>query len=212
MGAKLLLALTWSPHRGRHVVVGPRPESGKGGCEPGSLGLAERHRLAAVGVPSDGHDPRLRDHLPRGAENRLAGGQAGGSHPLYLHPDRHPPVLAPDLGAEVDLEPGNDVVRVAAEYLHVERVPALLEVGQEHDVIDMTERVGVSPPDIDRTLEHGDVLLVHGRLEVGPDNAAVHLVNGTGDVRRPLGRQERHQIAQFRWLAKAAHRDRGYAS
>ncbi len=45
-------------------------------------------------------------------------------------------------------------MRLAAQGLQVEGIPALFEVGQEHGVIDMTQGVHVTPPHLDRKLEY----------------------------------------------------------
>ena len=85
--------------------------------------------------------------------NRLSRRQAGGAHSFHL--DAHPelPVGVADLGAQVDLDPRHHVVRIAAEGLHVEGVPAFLQVGQEHRVVDVPQGVNIMPPQADLMLE-----------------------------------------------------------
>ena len=71
------------------------------------------------------------------------------------------------LGAQVHLQADDDVDRIAAENLSEERVPALLEVGQEDRVINVAKGVRVAPPDVDRMLEYGGHVLA-------PSLALVH--------------------------------------
>jgi hypothetical protein len=76
-----------------------------------------------------------------------------GAHSLHL--DAHPelPVGVADLGAQVDLHPRHHVVRIAAERLDVEGVPAFLQVGQEYGVVDVPQCVNIPPPQADLMLE-----------------------------------------------------------
>src|SRR5215472_16132486 len=118
-----------------------------------ALLLAERNRLSLVGIPANGDRAGLRDRLPARADDGLAGRHAGRPDTLGLDPHRDPPVLVAHFGPQVNLQPDDDVVRVA-EHLRVKRVPALFEVGQEHHVVDVTHRVCVSPPDIDLAFDN----------------------------------------------------------
>jgi hypothetical protein len=112
-----------------------------------------------AGVPADRDDARLGRHFSRRGEDRLLGGQARRAQALRLYPHCHLPVGVADLRAQVHLEPGHHVAGIDAEHLRVERVPALLEVGQEDGVIDVALGVGVTPPDPDQVLERrGHVL------------------------------------------------------
>jgi hypothetical protein len=121
--------------------------------QPGTLGLGERDGLPAAAVPADRDGARLgRDLLGR-RQDRLPGGQARAAQPLRLDPDQHPAVRVADLRAEVDLQPGHHIVGVTAQGLDEEGVPALLEVAEEHGMVDVTKGVGVPPPDLDRVLE-----------------------------------------------------------
>ncbi len=123
------------------------------GRQPGAFGIGECDGLPAAGVPPHRDGPRLgRDLLGR-CQDRLPGGQARAAQPLRLDPHQHPAVRVADLRAEVDLQPGHHVVGVAAQGLDEEGIPALLEVAEEHGVVDVTEGVGVPPPDLDRVLE-----------------------------------------------------------
>jgi hypothetical protein len=77
---------------------------------------------------------------------------------LGLYPHCNLLVWVADLGAQVHFEPGDHVVGMA-EGLRVERISALLEVGEEDGVIDVSQGVRVTPPDMDNALEHrGHVL------------------------------------------------------
>jgi len=150
-------------HPGRHPAAGGSGEPGLR-CltrarararrrQPGTFGVAERDGFPAAAIPPHRDGARLgRDLLGRG-QDRLPGRQAGGAQPLRLDPHQHPAVRVADLRAEVDLQPGHHVVGVAAQGLHEEGIPALLEVAEEHGVVDVTEGVSVPPPDLDRVLE-----------------------------------------------------------
>ena len=76
-----------------------------------------------------------------------------GAHSLRL--DAHPqlPVGIADLGTQVDLHPHHHVMRIAAERLYVEGVPAFLQIGQEYGVVDVPECVNIPPPQADLMLE-----------------------------------------------------------
>src|SRR5450755_1059348 len=118
-----------------------------------ALGLAERGPPPEVGIPANRVDARLGRHLLRSGEDRFASRQTGRSQALDLYPHRHPPVRIADLSAQINLKPDNYVEWITAQALHEEGVPSLLKVGQEHGVIDMTQSVHVTPPDVDRMLK-----------------------------------------------------------
>src|SRR6202042_3209387 len=79
--------------------------------------------------------------------------QAGAAQPFGLYPHAHLLVPVPDLRAQVHLDPDHHVVRITQD-LQVKRVPALLEVGQEDGVVDVAQRVAVTPSDPHHPLEH----------------------------------------------------------
>ena len=133
----------------------------------GPFGLAERDGLAGPPVPADGDHAGLGGDLALRREDRLAGGQARGAEAFHRQAHRHPPLRVADLRAEVHLDPGHHVIGLAAEGLHEERVPALLEIGQEHRVVDVPQGVRVPPPDIDRMLEYR-VHLLHSTVLLPP--------------------------------------------
>src|SRR5215831_17974262 len=108
----------------------------------------------------------------------------------------------PDLGAEVDLKPRDHIDRLASDHLRVERVPGLLKVGDEHHVIDVTDGVGITPPDVDLTFKDLGHSRTPDRLEAGSDDAAVDLIYGAGDVGSPLRCQEGDEVAEFDRLAE----------
>jgi hypothetical protein len=68
-----------------------------------------------------------------------------------------------NLRAQVHFEPDNYVAGVAAEDLRVERIPALLQVGQEDGVIDVALGVRITPPDPDKVLKHRGHMLAPNR-------------------------------------------------
>jgi len=113
----------------------------------------ECHRPSGAGVPEHGDDSRLGGGRARRREDRLPRRQAGGAYPLHL--DAHPelPVGVADLGAPVDLHPCHHVMRIPAERLHVESVPSFFQVGQEHRVVDVPQRVNIPPPQADLMLK-----------------------------------------------------------
>src|SRR5436190_4236657 len=122
--------------------------------QPRAFGLAEGDWLSLAGVPADRDDARLGHDLVRRRDDRFTGGEAGRAQALHLDADRHPPVRVADLRPQINFKPDDHIDRVAGEGLREEGVPALLEVGQEHRVIDVTQGVHVTPPDVDLMLEH----------------------------------------------------------
>src|SRR5215472_3251297 len=169
-----------------------------------ALLLAERNRLSLVGIPANGDRAGLRDGLPARADDGLARREAGRPNTLGLDPHRDPPVLVAHLGAQVNLQPDDDVVRVA-EHLCVERVPALLEVGQEHHVVDVAHRVRVSPPDVDLAFDDRahTVLLTDPRT--GERAARPTRCAGT---RRPARTRRRVALPRGRARRRSSRRSR----
>src|SRR5271156_3747488 len=119
-----------------------------------ALRLTERDRLVLAGGPAGRDHARPRPPPPREGQDRLPSGQARGPQPLGLYPDRHLTFRVTDFGAQVYFDPGHHVVGLAVEGLRVERVPALLEVGEEDGVVDVSQGVRVAPPDRYLALEH----------------------------------------------------------
>src|SRR5580693_2005859 len=153
----------WHPSVHGTVAV-PAPQAGLSALaafrtvhrrrQPHPLGFAERDGPVLAGVPADRDHARLGHHVPRRDQDRLPGGQAGGAQSFGLYPHRHLPVRVPDLGAQVYLDPGYHIAGIGPDDVLEERVPGLLEVGEEHGVVDVSLAVRVTPPDRDQALKH----------------------------------------------------------
>src|SRR5262249_7608248 len=107
-------------------------------------------------------------------------------------------VLVAHLGAQVDFQPDDHVAGVVAQGLDVEGIPALLEVGQEHRVIDVTQGVDVTPPHLDRLLEYrGHMPTSLGSTQkLSPVAGAAREAvagRGTTGTSRPWPQPERHE-------------------
>src|SRR5260221_13987766 len=136
------------PHRSRRAMAA----LGRSTLQARALVRVEGDRFPVAGVPAKGHDPCLSDYVVRRRQDRLPGDQAGRPNALRLNPDPHPPVLMADFRAQADLQPHNYVDRIAADDLRIEGIATLLQVRQEHHVVDVTQGISIAPPDIDRTL------------------------------------------------------------
>lgn len=128
--------------------------AGHGRRQSRALGFAERDRLPIDRIPANGDDASVSHDLPGRVDDRLTGCQARRAKAFYRYLHCQVPVIAKDLRSQVHLNPHHDIVWLAAENLRVKSIAALLEVSQEHRVVDVTERVCVPPPDINRMLKY----------------------------------------------------------
>ncbi len=118
-------------------------------------------------VPSHNRRPRLGDCVALSVQKRLVQHNARATHALNLDYDRR--LLLPEwqLPQQIHLDPDDHVNRRGAEGGFEEPVSALFQVGQKDRVVDVTERIAVSPPDCDwmrkrRVGRHGRILSSRG--------------------------------------------------
>ena len=139
---------------GRPRVSGPTRSLAHDGGQLLPLGFAERHRLSRAGVPPDRDDAGQGRHVAGWRGDGFSGLQTGRAQAPghYSHGD--PAVGVANLGPQVEFYPYDHIDRISAKRLREEGIPAFLEVGQEHRVVDVAQCVHVTPPDVDRMLKH----------------------------------------------------------